>query len=442
MEFLALGLFTAALILCVALDISILYALGVGLVIFLIYGLRRGFSLKALLGMSLAGVKKTRNILITFFLIGVLTALWRASGTIPVIVCYAASAVRPSVFLLTAFLLNCLVSVLTGTAFGTAATMGVICAAMGTAMGVPMLYTGGAVLSGVFFGDRCSPVSTSALLVAELTGTSIFDNIKQMVKTAAAPFLLSCAAYLLMGFFVDGGGAAGDLTAVFGAEFRLHWTALLPAALIMGLSAARVNVKLSMAAGIAASLIVCFALQGCSALQCLQYAALGYEADTAEAAALINGGGVVSILRVAVIVCLSSAYSGIFQGTGMLDGMRRGILALARRTTPFAAVLCTASAAALVACNQTLAIMLTHQLCGDVEPDAARLAADLEDTAVLVSPMVPWSIACAMPLATIGASPASVLTACFLYSLPLLRLAGSFIRKRRARGPEQKNAAG
>ena len=116
--------------------------------------------------MALGGVKTVSGILLTFLVIGVLTAFWRASGTIPVIVCYASGLIRPSVFLLMSFLLNCGISFLTGTSFGTAATMGVICASMGSAMHISPVLTGGAVLSGAFFGDRCSPLSTSALLVA------------------------------------------------------------------------------------------------------------------------------------------------------------------------------------------------------------------------------------------------------------------------------------
>ena len=90
----------------------------------------------------------SRNILITFLLIGVLTALWRAAGTIPAIISYTTPFIRPSVFLLMTFLLNCLVSVLTGTSFGTAVTMGVICATLGAAMEVP---------NRCWWGEQCSP---------------------------------------------------------------------------------------------------------------------------------------------------------------------------------------------------------------------------------------------------------------------------------------------
>ena len=75
--------FGAALLLCLALDIPILLALLAGLALFLFYGRRRGFSWPELGQMALQGIGQVKNILITFFLIGVLTALWRAAGTIP-----------------------------------------------------------------------------------------------------------------------------------------------------------------------------------------------------------------------------------------------------------------------------------------------------------------------------------------------------------------------
>ncbi|MBR5980715.1 MAG: TRAP transporter large permease subunit, partial [Firmicutes bacterium] len=160
MEWLTLGLFCTGLLVCLAFDAPVLYALAAGLVLFLLYGRYKKFSWTELARMAFDGVKSVRNILITFMLIGVLTAYWRAAGTIPVLVSAASGLIRPGVFLLMTFLLCCGVSLLTGTSFGTAATMGVICATMGQAMGISPVLAGGAILSGAFFGDRCSPVST------------------------------------------------------------------------------------------------------------------------------------------------------------------------------------------------------------------------------------------------------------------------------------------
>lgn len=434
METLTLMLFCAALVVCVAMSWSILYALAVGLVIFLAYGRRRGYGWRELGSMCLDGVKTARNILVTFLLIGVLTALWRASGTIPAIISYSTALIQPSIFLMMTFLLNCLVSVLTGTAFGSAATMGVICASMGAAMEVPAPLVGGAMLSGVFFGDRCSPVSTSALLVSELTKTNIFDNIRAMLRTSWLPFALTTLLYLLVGMATPHTQAALDLAALFETEFQLHWVALLPALVIFALAACRVPVKWAMGMSILSAAPVALVLQKIPAERLIYFALMGYQAQTERVGAMLNGGGITSMLKVAAIVCISSAYSGIFQKTGLLDGLQLVIGRWSRRITPYGAMLLTSVFAAAIACNQTLAIILTHQLCQDAQPSQEETAVSLENTAVVVAPLIPWSIAAGVPLASVGAPLTSICFAFFLYLLPLWRLGTGLVKVKCKRG--------
>ncbi len=425
-----LALFCVCLLLCVVFGYSILYALLAGLLLFSIHGKSRGFSWAALLRMILSGILSVKNMLITFLLIGILTALWRASGTIVTIVSYASSFIRPSLFLPAVFLLNCGVSILTGTALGTAATMGVICSMMARATGVHPLWIGGAVLSGAFFGDRCSPVSTSALLVAELTHTEIFSNIRNMLRTSRYPFAISVAVYAFVGMLAKPSAPMSGINALFDSEFTVHWVVLLPALVILLLSAFKVNVRRTMSASILVAVPICLFLQRMAPATLLKTAVMGYSTAHTEAAAILNGGGVTSMLNVTAMVCLSSSYAGIFQKTGILDEIKRHVMALSQRTTPFTATLCTATITAIIACNQTLTIMLTHQLCGDIYQDGSAMAIDLEDTAVVVAPLVPWSIASAVPLGSVGAPAWSILAACFLYLLPLWRL----LAQRRQRG--------
>ena len=453
MEWLILGVFSASLLICLGLNISVLLALGFGLALFLLYGRKKGFSWQELLGMAARGVLTVKNILITFLLIGILTAFWRAAGTIPVIVCYAAGWIRPSVFLLMTFLLNCGISVLIGTSFGTAATMGVICATMGNAMGMSPVLTGGAVLSGIYFGDRCSPVSTSALLIAAVTGTDIYGNIRRMLRTALVPFLVSCAIYLAAGAAVTAGmigtaGAAGtagtagagasaigalDLQGIFSRAFVLHWAALIPAVVIFALALCRVDVKIAMSASIACAIPLCLFLQHIPVPELLRAAVFGFFPQDPEVAAMVSGGGIVSMLRVAGIVCISSSYSDIFKQTGLLDGVKKAIASIRSKTTSYTAAMVTSIAAGMIACSQTLTILLTNQLCSDLNPDKEQFAVDLEDSAVVIAPLVPWSIAGAVPLSAIGAPTAAILAAFYLILLPLWRAGLSWVKERRHR---------
>ena len=431
MELLTIGLFCGLLLGCLALGLPITLALTGGLCIFLAYGAKKGFSARELWDMSMDGVKTVTNILIAFMLIGAMTGLWRAGGTIPVLVSYAATLIRPGVLYLMTFLLCCLVSLLTGTAFGTAATMGVVCATMSSGLGLSPMITGGAILAGSYFGDRTSPMSSIVLLVGQLTHVNIFDNIKRMTKTCLLPAALSCGIYAVLGAFSGVSGQVPDLSALFAREFNLHPAALLPAAVILVLSLCKVQVRIAMTASILTAIPVCILLQGMTVQEVLQVALTGFTASDPAVAAMVSGGGVTTMINTSIIVMISASYSGIFRRTGLLDRFKSAIVALANKTTPFTAMVLTAIPAAFVACNQTLAIMLTHQLCQDIEPSDSDMALDLSDSAVVIPPLVPWSIAGAVPLAGAGAPTASILASFYLYLLPLTRIAGSYLEKSR-----------
>ena len=82
-------------------------------------------------------------------------------------------------------------------------------------------------------------------------------------------------------------------------------------------------------------------------------------------------------------------------------------------------MLLTAVLASLLACNQTLTIILTNQLCSPSQKDKEEFAINLENSAVVVAPLIPWSIAGAF--------------ACFLYILPLCELVRRTAQQRAAK---------
>ena len=422
MEFITLGLFCAVLLGCLLGGLPLLLALAIGLVIFLAYGLLSDYSLGSLLKMCWQSILTIKNILITFFLIGMLTATWRACGTIPVIISLATDFITPESFIMASFVLNALVSFLIGTSFGTVATMGVICMSISRSLQLDSFWTAGAIISGIYFGDRCSPISTSALLVSTLTETDLYKNIRMMLQTCWLPTLASCGLYYAIGSFMSAGSAAVNVREIFAVCFKLELLCILPAIAILVLCLCRLNVKLTMGISIALASVVAVFIQGVTLAEVGKILLLGYEAPTKAVGVLLNGGGVVSMLKVAAIVGVASCYSGIFQGTGLLDKLKVKLLVLENRYGTFGTMLLTSIVMGMIACNQTLNIMLTHQLCKDMQLSREALAINLEDTAVLVSPAIPWNLAVAVPLATLGVGDACVLGAIYLYLVPLYRL--------------------
>lgn len=403
-------------------------ALLFGLVVFFAYGLYKRHSFRQLLIMALNGIKTVKNILITFILIGTLTALWRAGGTIPFIVYHCIPFCHPKVIVLATFLLCCMISILTGTAFGTAATIGVICVTIANSMGVPILYSGGAVLAGSYFGDRCSPMSTSALLVSTVTKSNLYHNIGNMVKSAIVPFLLSCMLYGLLGLGFQGGHDNEPMRALFWGHFSLNPVVLIPAAVIVVLSLCRLNVKITMSISILCSIFICLFVQKIGLLELGSMAIFGYKPEDEAVRQLLSGGGILSMAKVFSIVCISSCYSGIFNGTGLLSSLRGGLMTVSKKLSPFFSYFITAILTSMVACNQALAIMLTQQLCEGIEEQPENAASHMANTVVVIAPLIPWSIAGTVALESVGAPNSGILTAFFLYLLPLWTLVTELLK--------------
>ena len=463
LELCTLILFVAVLVAALAFKVKLVFAMLAGLALFAGYALVRGHGVRRVLAMCGRGFVTAKGILILFVLLGLLTALWRAGGVIPLMVVHSVQFIHGSGFLLAVFLLNCAMSLLTGTALGTAATVGVVCATAGHALGVSPCWVGGAILAGAYFGNRISPISSMALLTANITNTDIYANVRRMLKTTWLPLLLSCVVYLVVGlggFANDLSGVAGGsiyasdvagdfsaepVRALFAKEFSLSPWCILPAVLMIILSVLRVRSSRVLLLSALAALPFALVVENRSLADVLQTVIFGFHADTLELAPMINGGGLLSMLNVFWIVVIAGCYAGIFKETGMLAPLKSAVERIAARTNSFFATLVASCVTACVVCNQTLTIILTHQLTENLDTDSAPSATklcdadkssdrpnaivkdkshalDLYDTAVTVIALVPWSVATAMVLAAANAPASSVLCACFLYLLPICRL--------------------
>ncbi len=113
MEGIILAVFSIFLFLCLLLDLPLVLALLAGLILFFSYGLLTGHPFRDMLRLSLSGIKTTQTVLAVMFLIGMLTAAWRISGTIPYIVYHASQWCQPGDILIISFILCSLLSLLT-----------------------------------------------------------------------------------------------------------------------------------------------------------------------------------------------------------------------------------------------------------------------------------------------------------------------------------------
>lgn len=422
-ESLVLAAFAALLVLGIVLDLPLWASLVAGFVLFVGYGRTKGHSFKSLAYMSTRGIHSVKQVLLLFMIIGALTASWRAAGTIAVITCWSAALITPSTLVVASFLLCAVMSFLTGSSFGAAATTGVVCITIGRAMGADTALLGGAILSGSFVGDRCSPMSSSAALVSTLTGSNQQENIARMIRVAMVPLILSALLYALLGFGATAAGTLPDFEQAFSHGFNLSPLCVVPVAIVLVLSALHIPVRRTMLISLASALVICIAVQGVPMTKLPEYLIFGYTTSDRAVAGMVNGGGVMSMAEVALIVSIASTYSGLFEGTGLLSGLRTNITKVARKTTAFTGVLLTSILTSIIACDQVVATMLTSQLCDECEHSGSALALDMENSCIVLPALVPWSTSAVGILAFIGAPTMSVCFALYAMLLPLWTLA-------------------
>ncbi|MCR4818211.1 MAG: sodium:proton antiporter, partial [Fretibacterium sp.] len=254
MPVLAFLVFAASMIFVLSLGQSMIWAMLAGFLAFLCAGLRRGFPLGSLLRMSAAGARNSLIVVRVMLVIGVLTGLWRSAGTFAFLTAWGLRLIAPNFFVLAAFLLSSVLSYAIGTSFGTAGTLGVTLMALAHGGGVDEIVTAGAVLSGIYFGDRCSPASSCAHLVAALTETDLYSNIRLMMRTALLPFLLSLGVYLFLSLENPMHRVDSAVLAAMETEFNLSLWAGLPALIMLLLPLMGVNVFTAFLASILCAL--------------------------------------------------------------------------------------------------------------------------------------------------------------------------------------------
>jgi len=405
---------------------SMTAALIAGLVCFTLAGMHKGHSLKSLVSMGLEGARDSLIVIKVMCIIGFVTAAWRISGTITIFVYYGIKVITPSFFLVIAFLLSCLLSYSLGTAFGVAGTVGVIFMALARSGGVDPVITAGVLMSGIYFGDRGSPVSSSANLVAGVTGTKIYDNVKKMMKVALLPFAITLVVYIIISVMNPISHVDTQLVAAFESEFVLSLWSLLPAVLILILPLLRVSVILSMGASIVSGIFVAWLVQGVPLMEVIRTCIFGYEAAGSGLGAILNGGGLVSMIEIVLILLISSTYSGIFNGTGMLHELQEKLEAACTRFGKFTVMLALSAASAAVFCNQTIATLICSDLLKKPYLDSGatneELAIDMENSVILIACMIPWSIGCSVPMSFFGTDFTSLPFAVYMYMVPLTYL--------------------
>jgi len=351
--------------------------------------------------------------------VGMIIGVWIASGTVPTLIYYGLLILTPEVFLAAAMVLCAVVSLSLGTSWGTVGTVGLALMGIGAGFDIPVYWTAGAVVSGAFFGDKVSPLSDTTNLAPAVTGTNLFDHIRNMMPTTVPAMLVALGIYIWVGYaMIDGDGASferiSSITSALQANFWISPWLLLPAVLVIFLAVRKQPPIPSLFAGVAAGGLVAMAFQGAGLHDVFNYANSGYAIETgvAEIDSLLNRGGIQSMMWTISLVLIALGFGGALERTGCLETI---INAIMTRVRSFAGIqtsaIGTAFATNLVAGDPYLSIALPGRMYAPVYRgmgySTLNLSRAIEEGGTLMSPLIPWNAGGAFVISALGLGIAS-----------------------------------
>ena len=356
--------------------------------------------------------------------VGAMVGTWMTSGTIPMMIYYGVQIVSPKWLLVTAFLITCLVSVATGTSWGSVATMGVALMGIASALGVNPAATAGAVIAGSYFGDKISPLSDTTNLAPLAAGSNLYEHIGHMFWTTVPATIVSLVVYAIVGLNANtAAGATSEAVTNMMAQLdqMYDWNILilLPVILVLAGSLLKLpTIPVMILSTVVAGVEGIF-MQGISLGNVLTSTVSGFNVtmitrpgfDAANAAfevtKLLNRGGMNGIMSTTLLVFCAFCFAGIMSRAGCLEVVLKAILSVAKTTgSLILATVISCITMALTTGNSYLSILIPGEMFRDAYKERGlhpkNLSRTLEDAGTVFVPLVPWSAAGAYMAATLG----------------------------------------
>ena len=368
--------------------------------------------------------------IVILLLIGAVSGSWMVSGVVPTMIYYGMKVIFPEVFLFATCIICALIAVMTGSSWTTIATVGVALVGIGTAQGYEPGWIAGAIISGAYFGDKVSPLSDTTVLASSSAGTPLFTHIRFMMVTTVPSFLITLTIFLVVSLMHKEPSAAyvADISHDLKAAYNISpWLLLVPvitALLIVKKVSAIVTLFIAaFVAGITA--LICqphilaaiatgnvpdhatgltFA-EGFKGLFISYYGQTAVDTGNAALNDLVSTRGMGGMLGTVFLIIAAGTFGGTLVGSGMLQSLTDMLTRfITRRVTMVTSTVGTGIFANMVTGDQYLSIILTSSLYKKLYHDrgyeSKLLSRSVEDSATVVSVLIPWN-SCGMTQATV-----------------------------------------
>jgi len=373
-----------------------------------------GHDYAAIQSMMSEAITRALPAIYIFLLIGMVIASFMQSGTIATLIYYGLSWIDPSLFLFTGLLLCCLMSLATGTSWGTVGTLAVVFMGIGAALGMPLALVAGMVVSGATFGDKMSPVSDTTNLAAMSAESDLYEHIKTMLYTTVPTLLLTLLVMLWMGYRQTGQALPEveirEIQAALSSSYGLNpLLTLLPLLVMIILSVRRVSPQVSMTMSVLVALLVAVFYQGVSIAEVMNALWSNSEGTTgvSDIDQLLGRGGISSMSWTLLLSIMALALGGILFKTSILEVLLAGLINRVKRTASLIALTIASGFVGNIAMGEAyISIILNCQLFSDAYKKrglaSSVLSRSVEEGSTVTTSLIPWTTAGAFYAVTLG----------------------------------------
>lgn len=307
-------------------ELDIPLALFVSWFVVIGLGIRLGFSYDELEEGLKDGIREGMGAIFILLSVGALIGTWIAGGVIGTLVYYGLAIIHPSIFLLATLIITSLTSLATGTSWGSAGTAGIAMMGVGAGFGYPLPLVAGAVLSGVYVGDKLSPLSDSTNLTAAVCKVSVMDHVRSLLYIVIPTWIIVAIAYTVVGISMDVGTAPEEVARIesymqtMQEAFSINVLMLVPAIVVIALLILRKPAMASITFGALLGVIWAAVFQGMSVVDAIGTAWGGFSMDTGTEFVdeLLSRGGINGMLWSISVIIFGLGFGGLLEKTGSI----------------------------------------------------------------------------------------------------------------------------
>lgn len=366
--------------------------------------------------------------------VGILIGAWIASGTVPTLIYYGIHAISPQFFLVTTLVFCSLVSVATGTSWGTVGTAGVAMMGVGATMGIPAGLTAGAIVSGAYFGDKMSPLSDTTNLAPTVSGGEIFSHIKHMLWTTIPAYIIAAIIYTIVGLRYNSASvnseSVNQLTSYLNETFHLGLVPMIPIVVLIALLMLKKPAIPSIFIGAAVGGVIAMFYQGLSFQDVMNTFYGGYTVESGidMVDSLLQRGGLSSMLSLIALFLFALGLGGMLAESQVLEALIASFAHKIKHTG-------TAVFVTIIVSYLTLAIggsvyfstvmggTLMRPIYERLNLKPENLSRVLEDSGTQAAPLIPWTGGGLYTAGALGIATVAYLPFCFLaFITPLVSL--------------------